>query len=184
MGKALKAKVVSITTGKPQTLWLDEKDVSLLKGKKVALVDDVVSTGSTLKVLKNGCGRAHSGFERTLPEAQPMVKGKTVELPQAIETAAALIKKAQLPLFGGVATDVDGVRAALSIADHSGGVIDHALSEGQFRNLNVLQSSGWIMSTLTEARNRADLFAAQSRNQPLLLLFLGSKAMNKIGPHK
>ena len=124
------------------------------------LCDDleISRTGSTLKVLKNGCGRAHGGFERTLPAAKPMVKGKAVELPQAIEAAAALIKKAQLPLYGGVATDVDGVRAALSIADRTGGVIDHALSEGQFRNLKVLQSTGWIMSTLTEARNRADLF--------------------------
>ncbi|MGI9403790.1 MAG: formylmethanofuran dehydrogenase [Hyphomicrobium sp.] len=124
------------------------------------LCDDleISRTGSTLKVLKNGCERAHGGFERTLPKATPMVKGKAVELHQAIEAAAALIKKAQLPLYGGVATDVDGVRAALSIADRSGGVIDHALSEGQFRNLKVLQSSGWIMSTLTEARNRADLF--------------------------
>jgi formylmethanofuran dehydrogenase subunit B len=124
------------------------------------LCDDleINRTGNTLKVLKHGCGRAHGGFERTLPEAAPMVKGKAVELPQAIKAAAALIKKAQLPLYGGVATDVDGVRAALSVADRSGGVIDHVLSEGQFRNLNVLQSSGWIMSTLTEARNRADLF--------------------------
>lgn len=124
------------------------------------LCDDleISRTGSTLKVLKNGCGRAHGGFERTLPDAQPMIKGKAVELSQAIEAAAALIKKAQLPLFGGIATDVDGVRAALSIADRSCGVIDHALSEGQFRNLKVLQSSGWIMTTLTEARNRADLF--------------------------
>lgn len=124
------------------------------------LCDDleISRTGSTLKVLKNGCERAHGGFERTLPPAKPMVKGQAVELPQAIEAAATLIKKAQLPLYGGVATDVDGVRAALSIADRTGGVIDHALSEGQFRNLKVLQSTGWIMSTLTEARNRADLF--------------------------
>lgn len=52
MVKTLKSEVVSITTGKPQTLWLDGKDRSVLKGKKVALVDDVISTGSTLKGLK------------------------------------------------------------------------------------------------------------------------------------
>lgn len=46
-------KVVSITTGKPQTIWLDGKDKKILKGKKVILVDDVVSTGSTLKGLRN-----------------------------------------------------------------------------------------------------------------------------------
>ena len=48
MGNALKAETVSITTGKPQTLLLDEKDIPLLKGKRAAIVDDVISTGSTL----------------------------------------------------------------------------------------------------------------------------------------
>lgn len=44
--------VISITTGKPQLLVLDGSDVPLIKGKKVAIVDDVVSTGSTLKGLR------------------------------------------------------------------------------------------------------------------------------------
>src|SRR5215210_9139421 len=48
MGNALKAETLSITTGQPQTLILDEKDVGLMKGKKVVTLDDVVSTGSTL----------------------------------------------------------------------------------------------------------------------------------------
>jgi len=45
--------VISITTGKPQLLVLDGADVPLLRGKKVAIVDDVVSTGSTLKGLSD-----------------------------------------------------------------------------------------------------------------------------------
>jgi len=53
MVNSIKNQVVSITTGKPQTLYLDGKDRQLLKGKKVILVDDVVSTGSTFKGLKN-----------------------------------------------------------------------------------------------------------------------------------
>ena len=48
MGEAIQAETVSITTGKPQTLILDEKDIPLLKGKRAALIDDVISTGSTL----------------------------------------------------------------------------------------------------------------------------------------
>ncbi len=47
MGDALKAETVSITTGAPQTLYLDEKDWGMIKGKTVILLDDVVSTGST-----------------------------------------------------------------------------------------------------------------------------------------
>jgi adenine/guanine phosphoribosyltransferase-like PRPP-binding protein len=53
MGEAISADTVSITTGKPQMLYLDEKDKQLINGKKVVLVDDVVSTGSTLKGMEN-----------------------------------------------------------------------------------------------------------------------------------
>ena len=49
---AISTEVISITTGKPQTLYLDGKDIHLLRGKRVILVDDVVSTGSTLKGLR------------------------------------------------------------------------------------------------------------------------------------
>lgn len=52
MGETVKAETVSITTGKPQTLHLDEKDRRLVAGKRVVLVDDVVSTGSTLKGMR------------------------------------------------------------------------------------------------------------------------------------
>lgn len=49
MGEALKAETLSITTGEHQTLFLDEKDLDLIEGKRVVLVDDVISTGSTLQ---------------------------------------------------------------------------------------------------------------------------------------
>src|ERR1043165_8289319 len=52
MGDALKAETLSITTGQPQTLILDEKDIELIKGKKVVIVDDVISTGSTLQGMR------------------------------------------------------------------------------------------------------------------------------------
>jgi adenine phosphoribosyltransferase len=45
-------QVLSITTGKPQLLVLDGMDIPLIRGKKVAIVDDVVSTGSTLAGLR------------------------------------------------------------------------------------------------------------------------------------
>jgi adenine phosphoribosyltransferase len=52
MGEALSAETLSITTGKPQTLYLDEKDHELVRGKNVVLVDDVISTGSTLQGMR------------------------------------------------------------------------------------------------------------------------------------
>lgn len=53
MGDAIQTETLSITTGKPQKLILDEKDIPLLKGKKAAIVDDVISTGSTLNGMRN-----------------------------------------------------------------------------------------------------------------------------------
>jgi adenine phosphoribosyltransferase len=52
MGDSLKAETVSITTGEPQVLYLDEKDRALVRGQNVVLVDDVVSTGSTLRGMR------------------------------------------------------------------------------------------------------------------------------------
>lgn len=43
--------VTSITTGQPQDLVLDGADVPRIRGKRAAIVDDVVSTGSTLQGL-------------------------------------------------------------------------------------------------------------------------------------
>ena len=53
MGRALKAESTSITTGILQTLYLDEKDKPLIEGSHVILVDDVISTGSTLEGMKS-----------------------------------------------------------------------------------------------------------------------------------
>jgi adenine phosphoribosyltransferase len=46
-------EVMSITTGKPQLLVLDGPDVEKIKGQRVAIIDDVVSTGGTLRSLSS-----------------------------------------------------------------------------------------------------------------------------------
>jgi adenine phosphoribosyltransferase len=52
MGDTVHAETRSITTGKTQSLYLDEKDHDLLVGKRVVLLDDVISTGSTLNGMR------------------------------------------------------------------------------------------------------------------------------------
>ena len=53
MGDSISAETVSITTGRAQTLYLDEKDRELIEGRRVCLVDDVISTGSTQKAMRS-----------------------------------------------------------------------------------------------------------------------------------
>jgi adenine phosphoribosyltransferase len=48
MKDGIEASVKSITTKDDQKLYLSGHDVTLLKGKRVAIVDDVISTGGSL----------------------------------------------------------------------------------------------------------------------------------------
>jgi adenine phosphoribosyltransferase len=52
MEDPLVKKVDSITTGETQTLVLDSRDVEKINGKDIAIVEDVVSTGSTMRSLE------------------------------------------------------------------------------------------------------------------------------------
>ena len=44
--------VNSITTAKEQKLYLDGADAALMQGKRILIVDDVISTGESLKALE------------------------------------------------------------------------------------------------------------------------------------
>ena len=44
--------VNSITTAKEQKLYLDTADAEMMKGKRILLVDDVISTGESLRALE------------------------------------------------------------------------------------------------------------------------------------
>ncbi len=74
MGETLHTETLSITTGKPQNLYLDEKDIPLLHRKKVLLVDDVISTGSTLKGMESLVLQANgmvTGYAAIMTEGDP-----------------------------------------------------------------------------------------------------------------
>lgn len=51
MVRPVRREVLSITTGRPQLLVIDGNDVERIRGRRVAIVDDVVSTGGTLRSL-------------------------------------------------------------------------------------------------------------------------------------
>ena len=52
MRDVFSSTVRSITTAKEQTLYLDGNDAKLMKGKRILIVDDVISTGESLKALE------------------------------------------------------------------------------------------------------------------------------------
>ena len=52
MANPLAVEVRSITTERKQTLYLGEDDVNALRGKRVLIVDDVISTGESLKAME------------------------------------------------------------------------------------------------------------------------------------
>ncbi len=52
MRDIISASVHSITTSKEQTLYLDGNDAKLMKGKKILIIDDVISTGESLRAIE------------------------------------------------------------------------------------------------------------------------------------
>src|SRR5690349_17139418 len=127
------------------------------------LCDDLLveSDQDTLRPVRGACERSQSAFARLGPaavtRAAALVSGKRADYDVAIHTAAAILQASRRPLIGGLATDIEGMRAALSLARRIGAVVDHAVSPVKYRNLHVLQDAGWITTTLSEVKNRADL---------------------------
>ncbi len=89
MGAALIAETLSITTGEPQTLILDEKDQADVKGKRAVIVDDVISTGSTLQGMRMIMEKA--GAE-VVSEAAILTEGERAKWEK-------IISLGHLPLF-------------------------------------------------------------------------------------
>ena len=52
MTGVFESTVKSITTAKEQTLYLDTADAEMMKGKRILIVDDVISTGESLRALE------------------------------------------------------------------------------------------------------------------------------------
>ena len=93
MGAALSTETHSITTGQLQTLYLDEKDRRWISNKKVILLDDVISTGSTLQGMRTLMEQAGA---QVLAEAAILTEGEQSDWKD-------IISLGHLPLFNGAA---------------------------------------------------------------------------------
>lgn len=89
MVNCLQTEVISITTGRPQTLYLDGKDLHLVTGKNAVLVDDVISTGSTLR-----------GLRQLMKEANATVVSEMTVFTEGAQTNwTNIIALGHLPVF-------------------------------------------------------------------------------------
>ena len=88
MENPLWVEVESITTKGTQRLVLDGPDVELIRGRRVAIVDDVVSTGGSLK-----------GVEELIRKAGGEVAARACVLKEGSDYAGDLIYLGELPTF-------------------------------------------------------------------------------------
>ncbi len=89
MQNVVSVNVKSITTANEQVLHLDGEKAELLKGKKVLIVDDVISTGESLRAL-----------EYLVEKAGGTVAGKTAVLAEGDASERTdIIYLEKLPLF-------------------------------------------------------------------------------------
>lgn len=83
MRDVLEVKVQSITTSREQRLCLDGNDAALMKGKRILIVDDVISTGESLKAIEalvEAAGGIVSGRMAVLAEGDAQFRPDIVYL--------------------------------------------------------------------------------------------------------
>lgn len=123
------------------------------------LCDDLVLTSTAPVKIENACAKGISFFEKAFIEnsAKPSISGKSTDLNTAVQAAVDILSNTKHPLFAGLGTEVQGMRALMRLAEKSDAVLDHMYSEGTVRNTLAMQNSGWQTTSLTEIKNRADV---------------------------
>jgi formylmethanofuran dehydrogenase subunit B len=89
--------------------------------------------------------------------AAASVGGEPASLDEAARAAARLLAQSTQPLIAGLGADIAGARAAIALAERTGGVIEHMRSAALMRDLDSLRETGIMLTTPLEARVRADV---------------------------
>ena len=115
--------------------------------------------GPVLRLRGAECPRARTALAAFdgPARAAPSVDGRSLGLNAALDAAAARLAASRLALFGGLATDVQGMRSLYRLANVGGAILDHAHGEAMMPALRMLQDRGQMFATIAEIRNRADL---------------------------
>ena len=123
------------------------------------LCDDLTlrAQKNQLSVSANACRLARQGFSAPPPASEASVRGAPATVGQALSAAAKLLRKSRKPLIAGLGTDVNGLRAALQLAEKTDAALLHSQENQSLHNLKALQARGGITATLAEVKNRADV---------------------------
>jgi formylmethanofuran dehydrogenase subunit B len=121
------------------------------------LCDDIAVTQENNMLVERACSKGVEFFNTKIEHASPTIAGKTVDLVQAIQRAAEILKISKKTVFAGLSTDLSGFRAAYQAAQTCKATMVHMNAQSSWRNMHVLQSTGWQTTTLTEVKNRADV---------------------------
>jgi len=85
------------------------------------------------------------------------IDGAPASFDDAAIAAARLLARSDQPLIAGLGADIAGARAAITLAERVGGVIEHTHSAALLRDLDSMRETGIMLTTPGEARVRADL---------------------------
>jgi formylmethanofuran dehydrogenase subunit B len=123
-----------------------------------------------IRTTENACVRSADAFASLDPvqNFKPQMNGVDTTLDKAVQAAAKILRQSAQPLFGGLATDMSGMRALMQLGDACGATFDHMNSASKLRSLLVLQDSGFVNTTFAEVKNRADL-----------IIFFGTDAVTR-----
>lgn len=106
------------------------------------------------------CDRSKRGWDLAQPtpgwQLKPLRQGRSLEAVVAVREVTQSLLQSRRILFSGLATDVAGNRQVIDFARSVGGILDHMHSEALQLSLKLLQHGGWIATTLSEIKFRAD----------------------------
>jgi len=127
------------------------------------LCDDVaihVSADGALDAPDTRCPRlaqALASYGGGAARTSASIDGATASIDDALARGAQSLARARKPLFGGLATDVAGMRALYALAAACGATLDHLNGDALAPGILAQQDRGSFFATLSEVRTRADL---------------------------
>jgi formylmethanofuran dehydrogenase subunit B len=152
---------------------------------------EVAVADCALERVTRTCTIGDAWFAERTVDALPVarVDGRKVDFAEAVETSAAILREARLPLVCGLGqTDCESQRAAVALAEAIGAVIDPSGSVVDGGVEAASQAVGLSTATFGELRDRAEVVvawradpvASHPRLLPRLRLDRGGRAAERV----